>query len=527
MTRARIAALILSGTLASIAGAQQPAQKPFSAGDVLLLSNSSDVSSAAESLRSALLAPEPSVRMAAARVIAVVPHGTLRGALIGAVAREQNPAAAAEMVHDLLLLSGAADLPLIETQVRRFGGVVALSLAEWLARERPREFAQRLAELTTQAGASAKDLDSAVVVAAVQHPSDASAVYRAWMAVAPAGGWDAALRRGFALDDVAAAAEPAVADALDSTVKGISEDTVWFVLGRIIDKSTLSAALVAKASTPREGVTPWEAFGRELLARGSNSKSATDRREVIEREGPSHRSDLRHLQEAPQLTAQERDAVLAIMPMVKVPTFDFDRVGDAGATIASPASGAVGSTLAAAGCSVGHGDRIGVVTIQYGSDGRPLHITVDPTGLNQPCLSALSALARTAVLDRRKPATQDTQKLILPLNPVFLRCVDEEPSTTTPVRVSGAGRVEPPRKTKDVRPVYPDAAQRARIQGLVIIDAMISTTGCVSHARVLRSMPYLDIPAVQAVSQWVFQPARVNDEPLPVFMTVTVNFALQ
>ena len=82
-------------------------------------------------------------------------------------------------------------------------------------------------------------------------------------------------------------------------------------------------------------------------------------------------------------------------------------------------------------------------------------------------------------------------------------------------------------KTKDVRPVYPSIAQSARVQGVVIIEATIGPNGTVTDAKVLRSIPLLDAAALDAVRQWVFTPTTLNGQPVPVIMTVTVNFTLQ
>ena len=94
-----------------------------------------------------------------------------------------------------------------------------------------------------------------------------------------------------------------------------------------------------------------------------------------------------------------------------------------------------------------------------------------------------------------------------------------------PVRVGGP--VAPPRKTKDVRPAYPASAQSARLQGVVILETIIGPDGRVQDARVLRSIPLLDAAAVDAVKQWEFTPTLLNGVPVPVIMTVTVNFTLQ
>ena len=84
-----------------------------------------------------------------------------------------------------------------------------------------------------------------------------------------------------------------------------------------------------------------------------------------------------------------------------------------------------------------------------------------------------------------------------------------------------------PNKIVDVAPAYPPVAQRARVEGVVILEAVIDAQGRVASVRVLRSIALLDEAAVDAVKQWRFTPALLNAEPVPVVMTVTVNFTLQ
>lgn len=96
--------------------------------------------------------------------------------------------------------------------------------------------------------------------------------------------------------------------------------------------------------------------------------------------------------------------------------------------------------------------------------------------------------------------------------------------TETPIRI-GLG-IDPPRKTLHVSPVYPAVAQAARVQGVVILEATIDRDGRVASARVLRSIPLLDQAAVDAVRQWQFLPTSLNGVPVPVIMTVRVNFTL-
>jgi periplasmic protein TonB len=92
------------------------------------------------------------------------------------------------------------------------------------------------------------------------------------------------------------------------------------------------------------------------------------------------------------------------------------------------------------------------------------------------------------------------------------------------VRVGG--QVKEPRKLKNVAPVYPDIAKQARVQGVVILECTISPQGKVTDVKVLRGIPLLDQAAVEAVRQWVYTPTLLNGVPVPVIMTVTVNFKL-
>jgi protein TonB len=92
------------------------------------------------------------------------------------------------------------------------------------------------------------------------------------------------------------------------------------------------------------------------------------------------------------------------------------------------------------------------------------------------------------------------------------------------VRVGG--NVAAPRKIKDVKPVYPALAESARVQGIVILEATIGADGRVTDARVIRSIPLLDLAAIDAVRQWEFTPTLLNGVPIPIIMSVTVNFTL-
>ena len=94
-------------------------------------------------------------------------------------------------------------------------------------------------------------------------------------------------------------------------------------------------------------------------------------------------------------------------------------------------------------------------------------------------------------------------------------------------RVKVGGAIRPPRKVVDAKPEYPEAARDAKIQGVVILGIVIGEDGAVIDTKIVRSIPELDQAAIDAVSQWQFEPTLLNGEPVEVEMTVTINFTLQ
>lgn len=142
--------------------------------------------------------------------------------------------------------------------------------------------------------------------------------------------------------------------------------------------------------------------------------------------------------------------------------------------------------------------------------------------------------AMSVVHEKRAAAAATTQKSVVIESPrvpaMGAGAAAQEPPggqaalTQVPVRVGGA--VLEPRKIRDVKPVYPAAAQAAGVQGVVILEVIIDVDGSVRSAKILRSVPMLDQAAYDAVSQWRFTPTLLNGQPVPVVMTTTVSFSL-
>lgn len=77
-----------------------------------------------------------------------------------------------------------------------------------------------------------------------------------------------------------------------------------------------------------------------------------------------------------------------------------------------------------------------------------------------------------------------------------------------------------------VTPTYPPLARTARIQGPVVLFAIISKAGTIDKLRAISGPPMLIPAAIEAVSQWRYRPYILNNEPIEVETQITVNFLL-
>jgi protein TonB len=93
-------------------------------------------------------------------------------------------------------------------------------------------------------------------------------------------------------------------------------------------------------------------------------------------------------------------------------------------------------------------------------------------------------------------------------------------------RVRLASRVVAANLIHDVPPQYPAEAGRARIEGTVVLMAVIGMDGSVKDVRVENGLPILAQAAIEAVKQWRYKPYMVDGEPVEVDSRITINFTL-
>jgi protein TonB len=97
------------------------------------------------------------------------------------------------------------------------------------------------------------------------------------------------------------------------------------------------------------------------------------------------------------------------------------------------------------------------------------------------------------------------------------------PNTVAPLRIS---RMSEGNLIHKVQPAYPPLARAARIQGAVVLQAVINKQGTIENLKVMTGHPMLVPSAIEAVKQWRYRPYVLNNEPVDVETQITVNFSL-
>ena len=100
------------------------------------------------------------------------------------------------------------------------------------------------------------------------------------------------------------------------------------------------------------------------------------------------------------------------------------------------------------------------------------------------------------------------------------------PPKATQTRIKLGGQVQAAKIVAQPQPLYPALARQARIQGNVVLHAIIDKDGRVGQLEVVSGHPLLVQAALDAVKQWRYQPTQLNGDPVEVDTTITVTFVL-
>ena len=127
-----------------------------------------------------------------------------------------------------------------------------------------------------------------------------------------------------------------------------------------------------------------------------------------------------------------------------------------------------------------------------------------------------------------RPPDEIQPEIDLPETDVIFDIPEGPPPSEPEGPIMVGGDVKAPVKVNAPKPNYTELARKARITGIVIVQAVIDKQGNVVDAKVLKGLPMgLDQEALRAIRQWKFEPATLNGKPVDVYYNLTVNFTLQ
>lgn len=144
-----------------------------------------------------------------------------------------------------------------------------------------------------------------------------------------------------------------------------------------------------------------------------------------------------------------------------------------------------------------------------------------PPALNLPASSGIGTV-RSFLLDL---ISRESDTGAPPAAPPPAPPPPPAPVESKPVRIGG--NVQAGNLIRQINPVYPPLARQARIQGIVVLEAIISNEGTIRNLRVVSGHPLLTQAALDAVQLWRYRPTLLNGDPVEVITTITVNFTFQ
>jgi TonB family protein len=194
-------------------------------------------------------------------------------------------------------------------------------------------------------------------------------------------------------------------------------------------------------------------------------------------------------------------------------------------TVSHFPTGFVASLLQVTACAPEGATGIGSADMEFTPAGRPRRIAFDPSPLPDGCAAASRALLINSVVPpERLSGEPDRDTLLVLAEPNFLACLSAPLFPRTDL---GKGPIVPPNRVTNVNPVYPPSAKNERVSGMVVLEASITSSGCVRDLQALHSPDSrLTLASIVAVSRWRYEPTRLAGTPVPIVMTITVNFGL-
>lgn len=163
------------------------------------------------------------------------------------------------------------------------------------------------------------------------------------------------------------------------------------------------------------------------------------------------------------------------------------------------------------------------------ADGKPVVVAQSLEVGIQSCVeqSVDSAGNKTLSLRLRSVPTQSLETAIQP--PAEAVFAEDDTSWKDPDRVYHVrDGVSPPIVLNNVEAAFTDAARNAKYDGQAVLTLIVDEHGLPEDLKVVRPLDYgLTGKAVEAANRYRFKPAMKNGQPMPVLITVVVNFKLR
>jgi protein TonB len=143
-----------------------------------------------------------------------------------------------------------------------------------------------------------------------------------------------------------------------------------------------------------------------------------------------------------------------------------------------------------------------------------------------PAVGFISPGAADSLGSLLRDVISPTTELVTPSDPGLPPPPPPAPPIVKAEPIRQGGIVQAANLIYQVKPIYPPLARSARLQGVVVMEAVISSEGLIESLRVISGHPLLNQAALDAVRQWKYRPTMLNGEAVEVITTVTVTFTL-
>jgi len=351
-------------------------------------------------------------------------------------------------------------------------------------------------------------------------------------------GWRGVL--GVLADSDSAMAPGVMAASLGAPSEDIRSASVWYLVNAYgADPSPIDGLVKEKLAAPREELSSdREDFGRELLRRMLGGEKKDDPRwlkflDSKEADGLLTGQDpaLQYLTDAEYAVRYNRCEVQSTdcaLPAKRSRfTIPSQEVGPSAINLPEvlPA-GLADAIMSEARCR----DRwLGVADASVDRAGRVSALDLGQVSGGTACRRALDTLLRLSFATNTSVRSGFNGPVLLVGSPGNV-CLDEDlPDSENSSTFRTGGAIESPKVLKRVEPQFPASARRAMGEGsnvVIVVESVISKSGCVRNIRLLKQSPYPEVngAAVTAISQWKFRPGYRDGKPVTVLFDLTINF---